>query len=114
MSTYRLTPAAQRDLSSIWDYTQERWDLAQAEVYVTEIRAAIERIAGTLDGRRGSFLTQHNGILDRGQATLALTVVPDSGTGELAGLRGRMAIDIVDGAHCYAFDYALDDAGGRE
>ena len=46
MSTYRLTPAAHRDLSSIWDYTQERWDLAQAEVYVTEIRAAIERIAG--------------------------------------------------------------------
>ena len=46
MSTYRLTPAAQRDLSSIWDYTQERWDLAQPEVYVTEIRAAIERIAG--------------------------------------------------------------------
>ena len=75
---------------------------------------AIERMAGSLDGQRGSFLTQHNGTLDRGQATLALTVVPDSGTGELAGLRGRMAIDIVDGAHCYAFDYALDDAGGRE
>ena len=68
---------------------------------------AIERIAGTLDGRRGSFLTQHSGTLDRGRATLTLTVVPDSGTGELAGLRGRMAIDIVDGAHFYAFDYEL-------
>ncbi len=70
---------------------------------------AIERIAGTLDGRQGSFLAQHCGTLDRGQATLALAVVPDSGTGELAGLRGRMAIDIVDGEHFYAFDYELDD-----
>ena len=45
MSRYRLTPAAQRDLSSIWDLTEERWDVRQAETYVNEIRAAIERIA---------------------------------------------------------------------
>lgn len=45
MSRYRLTPAAQRDLSSIWDFTQERWDVCQAETYVSEIRAAIERVA---------------------------------------------------------------------
>lgn len=45
MSRYRLTPAAQQDLSSIWDFTQERWDARQAEAYVTEIRAAIERVA---------------------------------------------------------------------
>ena len=70
---------------------------------------AIERIEGTLEGRRGSFLAQHNGSLDRGQASLSVTVVPDSGTGELAGLRGRMAIDIVDGAHFYTLDYALGD-----
>lgn len=45
MSRYRLTPAAQRDLSSIWDFTQGRWDVRQAETYVTEIRATLERIA---------------------------------------------------------------------
>ncbi len=45
MSRYRLTPAARRDLSSIWDFTQERWDVRQAESYVTEIREAIERVA---------------------------------------------------------------------
>lgn len=45
MTSYRLTPAAQRDLSSIWDFTQERWDENQAEIYISEIRAAIERIA---------------------------------------------------------------------
>jgi toxin ParE1/3/4 len=51
VSQYRLTPAAQRDLSSIWDYTAERWDVRQAEIYVNEIRAAIERVAA--DPRRG-------------------------------------------------------------
>ena len=45
MTGYRLTPAAQHDLSLIWDYTQDRWDLAQAEIYVREIGAAVERIA---------------------------------------------------------------------
>ncbi len=45
MSGYRLTPAAQRDLSSIWDFTQEHWDARQAETSVVEIRSAIERIA---------------------------------------------------------------------
>ncbi len=52
MSHYRLTPAAQRDLSSIWDYTQERWDARQAETYVLEIRGAIERIAARPDRGR--------------------------------------------------------------
>ena len=69
---------------------------------------AIERIVGTLDGRAGAFLAQHNGILDRGAPSLDLTVVPDTGTEALTGLRGRIAIDIVDGKHFYTFDYALD------
>jgi len=51
VNSYRLTPAAQRDLSGIWDFTQERWNAAQAEIYVSEIRAAIERIAE--DPQRG-------------------------------------------------------------
>ena len=45
MSTYRLTPAAQQDLSSTWDFTEERWSLSQAETYIRELQAAIERIA---------------------------------------------------------------------
>ena len=71
---------------------------------------AIERIEGTLDGRRGSFFAQHNGVMDRGKPSLDLTVVPDSGTDDLLGLRGRIAIDIVDGKLFYTFDYDLDDA----
>ena len=70
---------------------------------------AIERIEGTLDGRRGSFFAQHNGIMDRGRPSLDLTVIPDSGSGELTGLHGRIAIDIVVGKHFYTFDYGFRD-----
>ena len=70
---------------------------------------AIERIAGTLEGRRGSFYAQHNGTMDRGKPSLDLTVVPDTGTEDLVGLRGRIAIDIVDGKHYYTFDYDFID-----
>ena len=66
---------------------------------------AMERIEGTLDGRKGSFFAQHNGVMDRGKPSLDLAVVPDSGTGELTGLRGRIAIDITGGKHFYTFDY---------
>ncbi|BDD80771.1 toxin ParE1 [Tsukamurella pulmonis] len=52
MTGYRLTPAARRDLSSIWDYTEERWGVRQAETYLVEIRAAIERIAEDPDRGR--------------------------------------------------------------
>lgn len=68
---------------------------------------AIERVTGVLAGKRGTFVLQHNGIMDRGKGSLDCTVVPDSGTGELAGLSGRLMIEIVDKVHHYTFDYAL-------
>ena len=70
---------------------------------------AIERIEGTLEGRRGSFFAQHNGVMTRGKPTLDLTVVPDTGSDALTGLHGRIAIDIIDGKHFYTFDYSLDE-----
>lgn len=70
---------------------------------------AVERIAGTLDGRAGSFFMQHSGTMDRGAPSLTVSVVPDSGTDALTGLRGTLAIEIVDGRHFYRFDYALPD-----
>lgn len=81
---------------------------AMSQVEGSGAYVAIERIAGTLDGRRGSFLAQHNGVMNRGVPSLDLTVVPDTGTDALTGLRGRIAIDIVDGKHFYNFDYSLD------
>ena len=68
---------------------------------------AIERVTGTLHGRAGSFVLQHTGTMDRGAPQLVISVVPDSGTGALAGLAGRLAIEIVDGQHRYTFDYTL-------
>ncbi len=68
---------------------------------------AIELVTGTLGGRRGTFVFQHSGTMARGVASLTLTVVPDSGTGELTGLVGSMAIDIAGGKHSYAFEYTL-------
>lgn len=70
---------------------------------------AMERVSGTLAGRSGTFLLQHSGTMTRGEGQLTVTVVPDSGTGELVGLAGKMAINIADGKHSYDFEYALDD-----
>jgi len=68
---------------------------------------AIERVTGTLHGKRGTFALQHNATMTRGQGSLNIIVVPDSGTGELAGLSGTLGIDITDGKHSYVFDYSL-------
>lgn len=71
---------------------------------------AIEFVSGTLAGRKGSFVLQHSGVMERGMKRLFLEVVPDSGSGELLGLSGRMSIDIAGGEHFYRFDYALPEA----
>jgi uncharacterized protein DUF3224 len=71
---------------------------------------AVERLRGSLQGRSGSFFLQHNGIMNRGAAALSLSIVPDSGTDDLVGISGRMAIDITDGKHFYTLDYALPTA----
>jgi hypothetical protein len=71
---------------------------------------AIERVIGTLNGRKGSFVLQHSGTMTRGEPQLSITVVPDSGTEQLAGLTGRMIINIADGKHSYEFEYALPQA----
>jgi hypothetical protein len=69
---------------------------------------AMERVAGTLDGRAGSFVLQHSSTMTRGEPLQSITVVPDSGTGALVGLAGRMVVDIAPGgAHAYRFDYTL-------
>jgi hypothetical protein len=68
---------------------------------------ALERVSGTLHGRNGTFALQHTGTMTRGAPQLSVTVVPDSGTGQLQGLAGRMTINITDGKHSYEFDYEL-------
>lgn len=70
---------------------------------------ALERFEGRLAGRHGSFVLMHYGVMDRGQSTLHIQVLPDSTSGELLGLTGRMQISIQDGQHYYEFDYSLPD-----
>jgi len=72
---------------------------------------AIERVTGSLKGRKGSFILQHTGLMNRGAASLVITVVPDSGTDQLEGLKGTMTINIEAGKHSYQLDYTLADRG---
>ena len=69
---------------------------------------AIERVTGKLQGRSGSFALQHSGLMNRGTPQLTVTVVPDSGSGELKGLTGTMMIRIQGGKHFYDLDYTIN------
>lgn len=70
---------------------------------------AIERVTGTLHGRTGSFVLQHSGLMDRGAPQLVITIVPDTGTGELAGITGTLNIRIEERKHFYDLEYAFRD-----
>ncbi|MEL7691288.1 DUF3224 domain-containing protein [Citromicrobium bathyomarinum] len=70
---------------------------------------AMELVTGTLDGRQGSFALQHSGLLAAGSPALTISVVPDSGTGALTGLRGSLKIDIREGKHYYCLRYTLPE-----
>ncbi len=70
---------------------------------------AIERVIGKLNGLTGSFVLQHSGTLTRGAPVQSITVVPDSGTGQLIGLSGKLTVIIDSGKHSYSFDYTLPE-----
>jgi hypothetical protein len=71
---------------------------------------ALEIVTGTLKGRTGTFVLQHSATMNRGVPQLSITVVPDSATGQLTGLAGKMNIIIADGKHSYGFEYTLPEA----
>ncbi len=74
---------------------------------------AAERFTGTLNGKKGSFSLQHSGTMRGGKFELNIIVVPDSGTGELAGISGKMKIIIEGGKHFYEFEYVLEKAKAK-
>jgi len=80
-------------------------DLKGSGAYV-----AVERITGTLHGRSGSFALQHSGTMSSAGPFLNITIVPDSGTGQLTGIAGKMNITIANGKHSYDLEYTLPDA----
>ena len=94
------------EATSVGEMLAVRTDVADSAGYV-----AIERVTGTLGGRKGTFALQHSGLMNKGARDLTITVIPDSATGELAGLSGRMTIDIQPGGkHFYEFTYTLPAA----
>ena len=78
-----------------------------ADVKDSGAYVAIERVRGTLHGKKGSFAVHHRGVMTRGAQDLVIVVIPDTGTEELKGITGTMTIDIRDGKHFYGFDYTL-------
>src|ERR1017187_10405563 len=76
----------------------------------TSSSVAIEQVTGNLHGRSGAFVLQHSGTMTRGAPQLIVSVVPDSGTGQLAGLAGTLTITIAEGKHSYDFEYTLGEA----
>ena len=111
----KLTPVAEGRMSAEKHYHGDLDATATAEMLtaMTSVKdsasyVAVERVSGTLHGRRGTFLLQHSATMTRGAQQLSVTVVPDSATGELTGLAGAMTIVIApDGKHSYEFDYSL-------
>ena len=81
----------------------------QSEVKGSAGYVALERVTGKLQGRSGSFVLLHSATMKRGAPESTITVVPDSGTGELAGLTGSMRIIVAaDGGHSYEFDFRIE------
>ncbi len=69
---------------------------------------AIEKFTGTLQGRTGTFVLHHTGIMTNGKPDLTILIAPDSGTGQLVGIAGKMTVNIAaDGKHSYDFEYTL-------
>ena len=81
---------------------------AMTAVQGSGVYVAIEKVTGTLQGRKGSFFLHHTGVMKRGASQLNVTVVPDSGTEELEGLSGTLQIIVADGKHSYEFEYAIN------
>ena len=80
---------------------------AMSTVKTSAAYVAVERVTATVHGRRGSFALHHTGIMNRGAPSLSVSVVPDSGTVELAGLTGTLNIIIENRVHSYEFDYDI-------
>ena len=82
---------------------------AMTEVKGSAGYVAIERVTGILQGRSGTFALQHSATMTRGVPSLSITVVPDSGTGQLVGIAGKFDIKIEGGKHSYDFEYTVPE-----
>lgn len=92
------------------DGTSKGQMLAVGSAKSSGVYVAIETFTGTLRGKTGSFSLHHTGVMTKAGPSLTISVVPDSATGQLAGLAGKMTINVApDGRHSYEFEYTLPD-----
>lgn len=78
-------------------------DLAVGAGYV-----ASERVEGSLEGLKGSFVMHHWGVSIDDTRETGGHIVPGSGTGDLAGIQGRVRISVNErGEHTLALEYEL-------
>jgi hypothetical protein len=120
----KLTPQDETPLGRLLIEKQFHGDLegtskGQMLAAGTEVKGsagyvAMEQVTGTLHGKAGTFVLQHSGTMTRGEPQLSVTVVPDSGTGELEGLAGNLSIIIAEGKHSYEFHYTLSSGSQAE
>lgn len=103
LSRYTLDKQFKGDLEG----TSKGQMLAAGSAEGSGVYVAIERVTGTLQGRTGSFILHHRGVMTKGTPSLSVNVAPDSGTGELTGITGAMNIIITEGKHSYEFEYSL-------
>jgi hypothetical protein len=106
------SPVGRMSIAKQFHGDLEASSAGQMLAFMTETKGsagyvAIEKVTGKLAGRTGAFALQHRGVMNRGAAELTVTVIPDSGTGDLAGLSGSMKIIVEAGKHSYEFDYEL-------
>ena len=88
--------------SKVYMTTAGRSATPESGVYV-----AVEWVTATLEGREGTFAMAHLGVMDRGEKSLTIVIVPGSGGAQLEGISGRLNIRIEDGKHLYELDYTL-------
>ncbi|WP_295695321.1 DUF3224 domain-containing protein [Lapillicoccus sp.] len=68
----------------------------------------VEIVEGRIGDREGRFALQHSGVMDAGEPTLVIAVVPGSGTGGFAGIRGDFELTVdEDGSHRYELSYSV-------
>ena len=98
-----------REKEFIWEVvvTGKRQMLTAGAAEGSGVYVAIETVSATLAGRKGTFALYHRGVMRRGTPELAVLVVPDSGTGELAGISGALNIIIEGKKHFYDLEYSL-------
>lgn len=80
---------------------------ARSDVPTSAAYVAIERVSGRLHGCEGSFVLVHKGVMTKEAQSLVIEVAPDTGTGQLKGLAGRLGIRVEGGLHHYDFEYSL-------